>query len=309
MSSSARSDDRRGLVGLPAPAKLNLFLHVVGRRDDGRHNLQTLFRLLDYGDELDFAVRGDGGIRVHCEGAEIDEASNLVTRAAGLLKRAGGVASGADVRLRKRIPPGSGLGGGSSDAATTLCALNVLWGCGLDVASLSELGFSLGADVPLFVRGHSAWAEGAGERLTPVALPDAWYLVLVPRVAVATADLFAAPELTRSAAPITMHGYRSGQGANVFEPLVRQRFPQVAQALDWLDRYCGVRGGRPGGARLSGTGCGVFAEFDSREQALAALAARPDGVDGFAARGLDVSPLSQSLEQGSASPAGAAVGR
>ena len=266
---------------LPAPAKLNLFLHITGRRDDGLHDLQTLFRLLDYGDELDFLMRDDGVIRVHCNGAEIDETSNLVTRAATMLQDAGGIAAGVEVRLKKRIPPGSGLGGGSSDAATTLRALNRLWGCGFSIERLSELGFALGADVPVFVHGRSAWAEGAGERLTPVELPDAWYLVLLPPLEVATAELFAAPELTRLARPITIDDYRMGQGTNVFEPLVRQRFPPVAAAMDWL-------AGRPGadGAKLSGTGCAVFAEFDNREQVLAAFAAVPAGINGFTARGI-----------------------
>ena len=161
------------LTGLPAPAKLNLFLHVISRRADGWHELQTLFRLLDYGDELDFSTRSDGKIRVDCEGADIDEASNLVTRAAYLLKEVSHVSLGVDVRLRKHIPPGSGLGGGSSDTATTLYALNQLWACGLNLTRLSELGLSLGADVPVFVKGHSAWAEGVGERLTPMALAAA----------------------------------------------------------------------------------------------------------------------------------------
>ncbi len=271
----------RELKRLPAPAKLNLFLHVTGRRADGRHDLQTLFRLLDYGDELDVSTRADGVIRVHCDGAEIDETSNLVTRAATLLKETGGVAMGADVRLRKRIPPGTGLGGGSSDAATALCALNRLWGCGFGSERLSELGFCVGADVPVFVHGRSAWAEGAGERLTPVALPEAWYLVLLPRVKIATAELFAAPELTRSAARLTIESYRACGGVNVFEPLVRRRFPQVAAAMDWLDDYRGA-----GAAKLSGTGGAVFAEFDDRKRVLAAFAARPGGMNGFTARGI-----------------------
>ena len=272
----------RRLDHLPAPAKLNLFLHVTGRRADGLHTLQTLFRLIDYGDELDFTVRDDGVCRVRCDGAGIDEASNLVTRAALALREASGVSSGIDVRLRKRIPPGSGLGGGSSDAATTLHALNRIWGCGFGIERLGELGFSLGADVPVFVHGRSAWAEGAGERLTPVELPDAWYLVLLPQVEISTAELFAAPELTRSMCPITIDGYRTGQGTNVFEPLVRQRFPRVAAVMDWLDDYRGS----VGSAKLSGTGCAVFTEFDTREQALAAFAARPEGVSGFTAHGI-----------------------
>lgn len=296
----------RELSRLPAPVKLNLFLHVTARRDDGRHDLQTLFRLLDYGDELDCALRDDGEIRVHCEGAGIDEASNLVTRAARLLREAGKVSAGADIRLRKRVPPGSGLGGGSSDAATALCALNVLWGCGLDARRLAGLGFELGADVPVFVHGRSAWAEGAGEELTPVELPDSWYLVLLPQAEVSTAELFAAPELTRSAAPITMRDYRHGRGKNVFEPLVRKRFPQAAAALDWLAGYCRTRGACPGGAKLSGTGCAVFAEFADRGEALAALEAKPAATGGFMARGVNASPLFERLEREAAPAARAA---
>ena len=291
--------------GLPAPAKLNLFLQVTGRRDDGYHDLQTLFRLIDYGDRLDISPRDDGKIgfecRMHHAGHEIDAAHNLVVRAAALLKETAAVAAGADIVLHKRIPPGSGLGGGSSDAATTLHALNRLWGCGMENRRLCELGFSLGADVPVFVSGYSAWAEGAGERLSAVTLPDAWYLVLLPQAEIVTAELFAAldMELTQPADAITISDYYSGKAANVFEPLVRRRFSQVAQTLDWLDRYCNAENmtdrGCTGKVKLSGTGCSVFAEFTTRGQALGALAARPHGVDGFVARGLNVSPLLQSV--------------
>lgn len=284
---------------LPAPAKLNLFLLVTGRREDGYHDLQTLFRLIDHGDRLDIATRADGRVRVDCRahypGREIDAASNLVTRAAELLREAAAVSAGADIVLHKYIPPGSGLGGGSSDAATTLCVLNRLWQCGLDDDRLCQLGFSLGADVPVFIQGCSAWGEGAGERLTPVTLPDSWYLVLLPRVEVATAELFSVLELTHLPRAITIDEYCSGRGVNVFEPLVKRRFPQIAKALEWLDRYCdtgdAVDRGCTGGASLSGTGCAVFAEFVTREQAQAALAARPDETGGFTARGLNVSPL------------------
>ena len=289
---------------LPAPAKLNLFLQVTGRRDDGYHDLQTLFRLIDYGDRLDISVRDGGKIGFDCHthyaGREIDIARNLVVRAATLLKEAAAVTAGADIVLHKHVPPGSGLGGGSSDVATTLHALNRLWGCGMEERRLCELGFSLGADVPVFIQGHSAWAEGAGERLTAVTLPaDAWYLVLLPQVEVITAKLFAALELTQPAGAITINDYYSGKTTNVFEPLVRRQFPQVAQTLDWLDHYCNAENmterGCIGKVKLSGTGCGVFTEFATREQALDALAVKPDGVDGFVARGLNTSPLLQSV--------------
>lgn len=291
--------------GLPAPAKLNLFLQVTGRRDDGYHDLQTLFRLIDYGDRLDISLRDGGDIKVDCRryytGPEIAAASNLVLRAAALLRKTAAVTAGADIVLHKRVPPGSGLGGGSSDAATTLHALNRLWGCGMDDRHLCELGFSLGADVPVFIRGYSAWAEGAGERLTAVTLPDAWYLVLLPQVEIITARLFAALELelTQPAGTITIKDYYSGKATNVFEPLVRRQFPQVAQTLDWLDDYCNAENmsepGCIGKAKLSGTGCSVFAEFATREQALDALAAMSGNVGGFVARGLNTSPLLQSI--------------
>lgn len=287
------------LKNLPAPAKLNLFLLITGRRRDGYHDLQTLFRLIDYGDRLDIATRADGQItvdcRVHYPGREIDTVSNLVTRAASLLRDIASVSAGADIVLHKYIPPGSGLGGGSSDAATTLCALNHLWECGIDDDRLCELGFSLGADVPVFVRGHSAWAEGAGEHLTPVTLPDRWYLVLLPQVEVATAELFATLELTHLARAITIDEYRSGRSVNVFEPLVKRRFPQVAAAFEWLDHYCDAGNtaglGCVGKASLSGTGCAVFAEFATRKQAQEALAAKPDELGAFTARGVNISPL------------------
>ena len=293
----------RCLNNVPAPAKLNLFLLVNERRDDGYHNLQTLFRLIDYSDYIDFSTRSDGEVYVHCEGGEIDEDSNLVKRATMLLKEATGTALGVDICLYKRIPLGSGLGGGSSDAATTLRALNLLWDCHLSIESLCDLGFSLGADVPVFINGYSAWAEGAGERLTSITLPDAWYLVLIPQVQVMTADLFAMPELTRSIETITIDDYRSGHRTNVFKLLVKRRFPQVAKVIDWLDHYCSMQGSCLSKAQLSGTGCGVFAEFTSQQQALEAFANKPDDINGFVAHGLNTSPLSQSLKMEGVLPA------
>lgn len=300
------------LIRLSAPVKLNLFLHVTGRRDDGNHELQTLFRLLDYGDELDCILRSDGQVRVHCEGAEVEEAFNLVGLTARLLKEAGKVSAGADIRLRKSTPPGAGLGGGSSDAATVMWGLNVLWECGFGSEHLAKLGVLLGADIPVFLYGHSAWAEGVGEELTPVELPDAWYLVLLPDSRVSTAEMFAAEELARSAEPITLRDYHAGRAKNVFEPLVRKRFPPVAQALDWLNDYCDSHEGCSGGAKLSGTGCSVFAEFAERREALAALAASPAGAGsgngsttgfgGFVARGLNTSPLFTQLGRKGAPP-------
>jgi 4-diphosphocytidyl-2-C-methyl-D-erythritol kinase len=272
----------------PAPAKLNLFLHVTGRRADGYHALQTVFQLLDYCDELFIEPTDDGRIRrpAGCAGIAPDE--DLVVRAARLLQAESGCARGAGIRVRKRIPPGGGLGGGSSDAATVLVALNRLWGLDWPLDRLAALGLRLGADVPVFVHGRSAWAEGVGERLTPIELPAAWYLVVCPDCAVATAEIFSAPELTRDSPETTIDGFLSTGGRNDCEPVVRRRYPAVAAALDWVTAHSG--GGGP--ARLTGTGGCVFAAFGSAAAARAALAGLPPRWTGFVARGLAESPLS-----------------
>ena len=262
----------------PAPAKLNLFLHVTGRRTDGYHELQTVFQLLDFGDELAFTPRADGRVLLRAPLPGVAPDDDLTVRAARLLQRASGCTRGVDIALDKRLPLGGGLGGGSSDAATTLVALNRLWGLGLDTAALAGLGRELGADVPVFVHGHSAWAEGIGERLTPLALPPRWYLVLVPACHVATAEIFKAPELTRDSMPIKMPDFLAGRTRNDCQPVVVGRHPEVAEAL-------AVLGGR---GRMSGTGACVFAAFDDAESARNAL---PAGWRGFVARGVDRSPL------------------
>ncbi len=280
----------------PAPAKLNLFLHIVGRRDDGYHLLQTLFQFLDYGDELQFAVRNDGVIRRISEVDGVAEADDLVVRAARLLQSASGTGLGADIRLEKHLPMGGGLGGGSSDAATTLVVLNQLWQTGLSSDELAGLGLQLGADVPVFVRGHAAWAEGVGEQLTPVSLPEPWFLVIAPAVHVATGAIFCDPELTRDCRPITIRDFLSGSGVNVFEPLVRRRYPEVDEAWRWLDQFAP--------ARLTGSGGCVFASFDSEQQAREVLGRLPSGWWGFVARGCNHSPLQRCLLP-SSSPNGA----
>ncbi len=267
----------------PAPAKLNLFLHVVGRRPDGYHELQTVFQLLDLADELEFTVRDDGQVRRVAGPPEVPAADDLAVRAARLLRERTGMRQGVDIVLRKRIPLQGGLGGGSSDAATTLVALNDLWGAGLDEDRLAALGAELGADVPVFVRGRSAWAEGIGDRLTPVILPPGWFAIVRPAVAVATAGVFQAPELTRNTPRITIRSYLCSGGRNDCEPVVVSRHPEVGRALDWL--------GRRGVARLTGTGSCVFATFGGRDEAAAALAGLPPEWSGYVARGLDVSPL------------------
>lgn len=246
----------------PAPAKLNLFLRITGRRNDGYHDLQTVFRLLDWGDEVQLRVRADGRIERDGEVPGVPAESDLAVRAARLLQQRANTPWGADIRIDKRIPMGGGLGGGSSDAATVLVALNHLWRTGLDVDVLAGLGRQLGADVPVFVRGHSAWAEGVGELLAPLALPRRTYVVVDPHESVSTGALFQAPELTRNAPQATISSFVSGESVeNAFEPVVRARYPRVAAALDWLGGF--------GPARLSGSGGCVFLETPSMVRALA----------------------------------------
>ncbi|RFA31297.1 4-(cytidine 5'-diphospho)-2-C-methyl-D-erythritol kinase [Alkalilimnicola ehrlichii] len=266
----------------PAPAKLNLFLHVLGRRDDGYHELQTVFQLLDYGDSLRFDVRRDGRIQ-RKPARPIAPEQDLCVRAASLLQEASGTTLGADIALHKRLPMGGGVGGGSSNAATVLVALNTLWQTGLTEDELAELGLRLGADVPVFVRGRSAWAEGVGERLAPVSLDSSWFLVLHPGCKISTRQIFCTPELTRNSPSITMSAFRAGQARNDCEPVVRSLYPEVARALDWLAGF--------GQARLTGTGACLFAEFDDEAQAREVLASVPKPWQGFVARGVDESPL------------------
>lgn len=266
-----------------APAKLNLFLHVVGRRADGYHLLQTAFRFIDYGDELGFAVRDDGVVRRVTELAGVPADADLCVRAARLLKDRAGSRLGADIKLVKRLPVGGGLGGGSSDAATTLVVLNRLWQTGLTRVQLQDLAVELGADVPVFVFGRSAFAEGVGERLAEIRLRPAWYLVLVPETAVSTAEIFSAPELTRNTIAITIAAFSVGQGRNDLEPVVCRRYPQVARHLEWLRQY--------GDARMTGSGACVFCGFETEAQAQRVLSELPADMRGFVARGLDRHPL------------------
>ena len=271
----------------PAPAKINLFLHIVGRRPDGYHLLQTVFQFLDYGDELRFALRNDGAIRRSTSLAGIAEQEDLTIRAATLLKRVGGIPFGVDIAVQKRLPMGAGLGGGSSDAATTLVALNRLWGVNLPEARLAELGLRLGADVPVFVHGLAAWAEGVGELFTPIDLPEPWYVVVTPPCHVSTAEIFAAPELTRNAPPLTIAAFLSGAGSNVCETLVCRRYPEVGRALAWLRNYAP--------ARMSGTGAAVFAAFADEAKARGVAAAAPAAWEVFVAKGRNRSPLHERL--------------
>jgi len=270
----------------PAPAKLNLFLRIVGRRDDGYHELQTVFRLLDWGDEIRLRIRGDGQIRRLSDTPGVPAEHDLVTRAARLLQADDGM--GVDITVEKRIPMGGGLGGGSSDAATVLVALNHLWGRNLGIDALAELGRQLGADVPVFVRGRSAWAEGVGEKLTPLELPRRYHVVLDPHESVPTAALFQTPELTRNAPRATISSFVSGETAeNAFTTVVRARHPRVAAALDWLAGF--------GEARLSGSGGCVFLETKSLDRAMAIARRCPAVFSAQVAAGVDVSPLNPAL--------------
>lgn len=275
----------------PAPAKLNLFLHITGRRADGYHELQSVFRLLDWGDRLRLGVRQDGQVRrLGPSVAGVAEADDLAVRAALLLKKVANVSEGADIFIEKRIPAGGGFGGGSSDAATALVALNHLWRAGLTVDALAELGLQLGADVPVFVRGHNAWAEGVGERLTPLPLPAAWYVIADPGVHVPTAALFAASDLTRDAPVAKIADFASGSLlGNAFEPVLRRREPAVEAVLIALDSI--------GRARLTGSGSGCFVEFDTRAAAEQGLAKLPEGLRAWVAAGVERSPLLDVLER------------
>ena len=273
----------------PAPAKLNLFLHITGRRTDGYHLLQTVFQFLEQGDSLDFSLREDGHIRRSTGPAEVSAEDDLAVRAARLLQRKSGTPLGVDIGLRKNLPLQAGLGGGSSDAATTLMALNELWGTGLQAAALAALGLELGADVPVFLGGRAAWAEGVGEILTPLELPEPWFLVVDPGCRVSTREIFQAPELTRNSAPITIAGFRAGQGRNDFEPTVRARYPEVSEALDWLAAHAE--------ARLTGSGACVFAAFADAGQARKVAEALPRKWQSFVARGCNRSPLMERLER------------
>ena len=283
-------DAATGWSHWPAPAKLNLFLRIPGRRADGYHELQTVFRLLDWGDRIALRMREDGQVRrVGVSVPGVAEADDLVVRAAIALRKAANSAKGADIRVEKRIPAGGGFGGGSSDAATVLVALNALWRTGLDEDTLAAIGVQLGADVPVFVRGRNAWAEGVGEKLTPLALPPACYLLVDPGIHVPTAELFRSPELTRDAAPVKIADFASGADlGNAFEPVLRHREPAIEAVFQALSRV--------GRARLTGSGSGCFVEFATRAAAEQALAELPEGLRAWVAAGASRSPLLDALE-------------
>ncbi|TDF84628.1 4-(cytidine 5'-diphospho)-2-C-methyl-D-erythritol kinase [Pseudomonas sp. H9] len=273
---------------LPAPAKLNLMLHILGRRADGYHLLETLFQFLDYGDELSFAVRQDGEIRLHTEIESVPHDSNLIVKAARKLQALTGCKQGADIWLKKVLPMGGGIGGGSSDAATTLLGLNHLWQLGCSEDQLAELGLSLGADVPVFVRGHAAFAEGVGEILTPADPEEPWYVVLVPQVSVSTAEIFSHPQLTRDSLPLKMRPVPKGNSRNDCQPVVEQSYPEVRNSLNLLNKFTD--------ARLTGTGSCVFGAFPSKAEADKVLALLADTQSGFVAKGSNISMLHRKLQ-------------
>ena len=289
MSGRARSPRSSEAIALtapliaPAPAKLNLFLHVTGRRSDGYHLLETVFRFVDCADTLRFWPRADGRIHLLDPLQGVPSDQDLCVRAARLLQSEAGVTGGVDIGLDKRSPLGGGLGGGSSDAATVLLALNRLWRLGWPRERLQALGLRLGADVPVFVFGRSAFASGIGEQLHSVALPPAWYLVLVPPVQVPTASVFADPELTRNSDPIKIQDFSAGPGRNDLERVVCRQHPEVARHLLWLRQF--------GPAGVTGSGGCVFSAFASEREARDRFASRPVGVHGFVARGIDRHPL------------------
>ena len=272
---------------LPAPAKLNLFLHITGQRADGYHLLQTLFIFLDYADQISLTRREDGVIQRINTVADVPADMDLVVKAARLLQRYTQQTLGVDIEVDKYIPMGGGLGGGSSDAATVLVGLNELWQCGLSVDELAALGLQLGADVLVFVRGQAAWAEGVGEQLTPVDLDLGWYIVIHPKVHVPTRELFLEKSLTRNCVPIKLAAFHGGETINVFQPVVEAKFPEVAKAIAWLSGYTD--------ARLTGSGSCIFGSVNSKSVGLAMLDDLPKDWFGFVAQGLIQSPLQQKL--------------
>lgn len=275
---------------LPAPAKLNHMLHIVGRREDGFHSLQTLFQFIDLNDHLTLAARDDGDIQLTQAVSGVNHDDNLIVRAARLLQRHSNTLLGATLAVNKQLPMGGGLGGGSSNAATTLVGLNHLWQLNLSLEELARLGLQLGADVPVFVHGHSAWAEGIGEQLTSVTLDTPWFVIIHPGISVSTPGIFQDPQLTRDSRPITMARALQGgapEWRNDCEAVVKERYPPIAEALDWLAQHAP--------SRLTGTGACVFAAFESQQTAQAIAQLASPHWSTWVARGLNTSPLHDAL--------------
>lgn len=270
-------------LSLQSPAKLNLMLHITGRRDDGRHLLQTVFQFIDLNDQMEFDLTPDGSIQRNHSNTPVSEAEDIVIQAAELLQERFRVDRGVQISIDKHIPIGGGLGGGSSNAATTLLALNQMWSLNLGLSELAEIGLDLGADVPVFVMGRAAWASGIGEQLSPIELSEPWYLVIHPGVQVSTAKIFAAEELTRDCDAITIRAFLSGSGINVCEKVACNLYPEIQLAIDWLNQY--------GNARMTGTGACVFAAFDSLEQAEGVVSRAPSKWDSFVVKAMNKNPV------------------
>ncbi len=268
---------------LQSPAKLNLMLHITGRRDDGYHELQTVFQFIGLYDELTYTATPDGQIVRNTKNHRVAVDDDLIVKAALLLRELYRPEMGVEISINKHIPVGGGLGGGSSNAATTLMALNSLWRLGLSRGELQVLGRQLGADVPVFVFGRNAWAEGVGDKLTALEIPPCWYLVIHPQVFVSTAEIFASKDLTRDCHPLTIRAFLEGVGSNVCEPVACRLHAQIQQALDWLNQY--------GTARMTGTGACIYAAFDSESKALNVKSQVPEQWSGFVAKGLPSNPV------------------
>jgi len=270
-------------LSLQSPAKLNLMLHITGRRDDGHHLLQTVFQFIDLNDQIEFDLTPDGSIQRYDSNTPVSEAEDIVIQAAELLQERFRVDRGVQISIDKHIPIGGGLGGGSSNAATTLLALNQMWSLNLGLSELAEIGLDLGADVPVFVMGRAAWASGIGEQLSPIELSEPWYLVIHPGVQVSTAKIFAAEELTRDCDAITIRAFLSGSGINVCEKVACNLYPEIQLAIDWLNQY--------GNARMTGTGACVFAAFDSLDQAEGVVSRAPSQWDSFVVKAMNKNPV------------------
>lgn len=273
---------------LPAPAKLNLFLHITGVREDGYHNLQTIFQLLDYSDEVTLSLREDGVVYRTNGLNDVAEEDDLIVKAAKALQCYTNTPYGANVGVEKRLPVGGGIGGGSSDAATTLLGLNKLWQCNLDTVELCVIAAKLGADVPVFVNGYSAWAEGIGDELTALELPEKWYIIIHPGVFISTAKLFSSELLTRDKIPLKMRVFPDADNENVFESVVRKMYFEVDKSLEWLDNHSA--------ARMTGTGSCLFASFESYQDAVKVLKQVPKQWHGFVAKAVNKSPVLDALK-------------
>ena len=285
-------------LSLPSPAKINLFLHITGQRSDGYHNLQTLFQLLDFGDKLVFRSNRSGNIKINGNIDGVDEKNNLIFHAATLLQKSTGCDLGCTIDLTKNLPMGAGLGGGSSNAATTLVGLNALWKCGLTANQLSDLGKTLGADVPVFVHGESAFAEGIGDILTPLTLPQRWFLVITPNCHVSTREIFSNPQLTRNSSPIKIRALSGVEYRNDCQDVVSKLYPVVGSVLQWAGNFSAPL--------MTGTGASVFCSFDSKSEAQQVLSKMPKQWSGFVAKGVNRSPVHEQLHDffTGASPSG-----